>query len=414
MSEKKEIKVIKNIAFLSVLSDKENAMLKNVDVIKNVAFLMVREGFYTKYPNIAMKNIANTVVVPEGMEVATSVGMLTIDNAFLESISNKVHLAIVGAVIFEPETDSKMIAEKIAAIHLTGAAICRESTAGAVSSLLKGQTAVTVTYPDDISATVRAENGDNIVLSHDYIESLNDNTILIINGIAHMMEDIDKTVLSKKVLKIVTNGIITISQQNHKVVAGKLILNGKSTVIPTGFEYVDNDININENNLSVYEDRNIFCTKSIYFDNKLTPELMINSPFRLICEKAVCKKNIVKQVSQTLEKPETQMIVYDNELIINHAKRKITSKELSFAKVPVHILNYGNMDFDEDMDDELLYEKVAGIYNYGSIKCSEKSYGLIQSKIIEDQGEIKIYDEKEPENNIVEIALLENMATAEL
>ena len=90
MTEKCKVNVIKNIGNLNILSNEEVGILKQTEVIKNIGSLVLREGFYSKYPNISMKNIGNTIVVPKGVEVSTHLGSLTIDQQYLESLTSQI------------------------------------------------------------------------------------------------------------------------------------------------------------------------------------------------------------------------------------------------------------------------------------------------------------------------------------
>jgi hypothetical protein len=414
MSEKKEIKVIKNIGFLSILSNKENDMLKSADMMKNIGCLVVREDFHSKYPNISLKNIGSTIILPDDAKASFSVGFLNINQGYLDALNSSIHLIALGAVAVAPNTDPALFSKKIDEINLVGAIICPESLSGAVNSVLKGQVGGAISYPDEIHVDFKAENGNNIGITKEYVESLNENTILFINGSAQITENIDETILSKKVYKLIVNGLLTISQDNEKALVSKLFLNGESTVVPSGYEYVKENLNISENNIYVFKGRHIYSEKAVHFSKYLASDVLQENSFKLICKEVICKKTLEKSVSTLLGNPNTKIVSYDNEIIVNNGSRKITSKELSYLKGSVHLLNYGNADFEEGISDELIAEKISGIHNYGMIKCSEESYGLIQSKIIEDQGEIKVYEEKEPENKIIEIALLENMGKAEI
>jgi len=65
MTEKCKVNVIKNIGNLNILTNEEVGMLKQTNVIKNIGNLVLREDFYSKYPNVSMKNIGNTIAVPQ-------------------------------------------------------------------------------------------------------------------------------------------------------------------------------------------------------------------------------------------------------------------------------------------------------------------------------------------------------------
>ncbi len=410
MSETKN--VIKSIGVLSILSDENNEMLKKADIIKEVGLLIARESFYSKYPNITLKNIGNTFLVPDSAKVSFNMGVTLIDQKYLDTLTSPTHLISMGAIMLADNTDTAQLSEKISGIHLMGAIVCPENMTGAVSSLVKNQMGVTVTYPSDTRATVKAENG-HLILNNDYVSSLKENTVLIVNGNLNASENINSDLAEKNILHIIVNGYYTLSADNRTLLGGKSTVNGRTIVIPKGYDLIKSGLTFDECNIAKYKGKNIFVPGTVTFDPSVTQTKLEENSFSLMCEKAVLPADLKNSVSDILLGSDAKIISYNGKLVKNKESRKITMKELSFSESPLHLLNYGTVELDENISDELFNEKVSGIHNYGMIKCSDELYGLVQLKMTENEGSVSNTD-PEPPKDSEEIVLLSGLGQANL
>lgn len=413
MSEIKEVKVIKNLGVLSVLSNEDADVLNKADYLKNIGCLVVKEDFYARYPNLGFKNIGNTVIVPKDAEVSMATGELTIDKEYLEALTKPVYIIIVGVLIVKSDIDKNLFAEKISGISLTGVVVCPESIVGVISSKQKSSTSISITYKDDEKVNMVVRNG-NIVINNNFFESLGENNMLFINGNASILDLVDSTEIKGKVKQIIVNGTLKISEENQKSFEGSLMVNGKTIVVPKGYEYIGADLTLSESNITQYAGRNIFTTKTVTFDESLTNDMVNANKFSLNSKRVICKKDIESSVSAIIAGSTTEKVVYDNMLITNYGKRKLTAKELSYTKQPMHILNFGNLEIDENIDDDILFEKISNINNYGMITCSEENYGVIQMKTTVNKGNIITHEEATAKKTVNEIVLMANMGNVNL
>jgi len=412
MTEKCKVNVIKNIGNLNILSNEEVGILKQTEVIKNIGNLVLRVGFYSKYPNISMKNIGNTIVVPMGVEVSTHLGSLTIDQQYLESLTSQICLVVTGVVIVSPGIDPELFAAKISTLNLLGVVVCPESATGIVNSKLQGQTGITITYKDDERANVIMEN-DEVTFTDDYFKALEGKVILLINGTADASKALNMSIVKEKILTLVINGEIIINEENAALVAMAKI-NGDKITVPAGYEYISGDMQLSETNINEYKGRGIFTTDTVTFDENLTSELISANSFKLDCKKVIYKSTIEKGVSLLLSNQNTDKISYENKLITNHTSRIVTSKELEYTEGAIHLLNYGDLKIEKDMEDDVFFKKISGIHNYGKIECSSDSYGLVQLKIVDNMGAIALYEDAQPESDVIEVILLGNVGNANI
>lgn len=412
MSEKKQVKVIKNIGILSVLSNNDVEILKQDVQIKNIGCLVVREDFYTKYPKLTFQNSGSSIFIPKDAEYSLVVGNKTIDNTYLEAIDTPVYVVIVGVLEISSDVDTAMFAQKILGINSVGVIVCKESLLGTINAKLKGQTALTVTRGDDENPSIVMENGDNIIDSN-YLKSLKEKSILILNGSTVATELLDKDMFCEKVFKIIINGNFVVSEENAALIDGYATINGSKTVVPAGYEYVDIDIVIDQNNIKNYSGKKLFSEKSITFDEGLSKSMILGNPFKLISQYVICKKELADSIDSLIDDMNTKKIIYDDKLIVNHEKRMITAKELMYSKSALHIINHGTLEIEKGMDDDLLFEKISGIHNFGIIKCDQDSYGIVQLNVIVNEGSVRTYEDK-PVEEIEEIVLMGNMGTVNL
>lgn len=414
MSDKKQVKVIKNIGILSVLSNNDAEILKQDVQIKNIGCLVVREDFYTKYPKLTFMNTGSTVVIPKDTEYSLSLGSKTIDNAYLEAINIPLYMIVVGVLIVASDVDADMFIQKLSGINLVGIVVCKKSLQGVINAKLKGQTALTITYDDDDeNLSFAMENGDQII-GNNYLKSLKENSVLILNGSTVATELLDKDMFCEKVFKIIVNGSLVVSEENAALIDGYTMINGSKTVIPAGFEYVNKDIEINSNNIKNYSGKKIFSEASITFDESLTEQMILDNSFKLTCQHVICKKELAKSVESLIDDMNTKKIIYDDKLTVNHETRRITAKELMYSKGALHIINHGTLEIEKGMDDDLLFEKISGIHNFGTIKCDQDSYGIVQLKVMVNEGAICGYDDLKPEDEVEEIVLMGNMGSVNL
>ena len=412
MSEKKE-RVITGIGVISILSDKENETLKTIDTIKNSGVLIAREDFYSKYPNISLKGIGNIILVPSGVNVTFGMGATVIDQGYLDAIESTQHIVCLGAIVVSPDTDSKAFTQKISGISLMGAVICPERLVGAVSSLTKSSMNFTIPYPNDSNAIAKVENG-NTIINKEYIESLKENTVFITNGNLTATEPLDKALAKSKILHILVNGTYTVSQENQDILSAKTTVNGTTIVVPAGHEYIKGDLKLNENNIANYSGKKVFTNETIFFEKSISSEMINSNSLNLKCSTAVYDKALEKALNPILSNPDTEKIAYDGELLMNLNSRIITLKELQYAKTPLYLLNYGDLDLDKKIDDDTFFAKISGIHNFGSIHCSDELYGLVQSKMAENAGMVSVFEDPCEEKESNEIIVMSGLGNLEL
>ena len=413
MNETGKERVISGIGVISILSDEENEMLKNIDTIKNSGVIIARENFYSKYPNISLKGIGNIILVPNNVKVSYGMGVIVIDQGYLDAIEDTLQIVCMGAVMVSPDTDAKDFVHKISGISIMGTVICPKRLQGAVSTVIYKSMATTVTYPDDSNATAKVENG-SLTINNESLASIKDNTVLIVNGNLQLTEPLDKAVAGKKILHILVNGNYIVSQENHELLLPKTTVNGNTVTVPCGYEYIKGDINLNDSNIVNYKSRHIFTNGTVCFDDSITSETIQENAFMLKCPIAIFSGRQSEAVNAVLSDADTKRIVYSRTLLLNRGSRKITEKELQYNKSPLHIINYGDLELDERLSDDTFLDKISGINNYGSIECSDDIYGLVQSKMSENEGSVTVFEDSKEVLQSNETVVMSGLGNIEL
>jgi hypothetical protein len=189
---------IKDVAVLDLTGVNSADSLKDVTKISDVALIVVPESLSDALMRIPMEDVATIVPVPEGANVRTQTGQLTVSGESLafEGDAGDNVLALIGQIFITPPIDrvncKLVMAGQIFAPKGSEAAI------GAATVRLTGQIAY-------YTGTPRFFNGDQ-TFERGFFEFLGEPISMILNGSFRIEPDVTLDLLKEKVSGITLNG----------------------------------------------------------------------------------------------------------------------------------------------------------------------------------------------------------------
>ena len=134
----------------------------------------------------------------------------------------------------------------------------------------------------------------------------------------------------------------------------------------------------------------------------------------LSAKRVYVPKNLIDTLmSRTSES--VKIISYENKLLVNTGDRTISQLELQYTKEPYHIVNSGDLAFEDTIEPDMFFEKISVIDNMGDIEVSNKLFGLVQMRLNINTGDVEnisLDDDSDDDN--VEADVITNMGFLKL
>ncbi|MBW7456418.1 hypothetical protein K0U00_20495, partial [Paenibacillus sepulcri] len=69
---------------------------------------------------------------------------------------------------------------------------------------------------------------------------------------------------------------------------------------------------------------------------------------------------------------------------------RLTTSELNYTPEPLSFIVHGVLDVAPEIDPQLLFDSLGSIVNYGVISVEGEQYGIVQTKLIKNEGVIDV------------------------
>ncbi len=391
-------KIIKNVGLLDIRNATEES-ISEIEKILNVGAVIYSSKTAHLLTRLSFGNLGASIEVPDDCKIIT--GQVEINKGYLEQQKEPLDLFLTGQIIFKNDLEPEDIEKGFKSLLITGQLLCPEKIMPAVQSKIKSITGQVYTYP----ANAIMHQG-KIIMNKQFLNSLDDGTFLFIIGKIEITDEIDAELLDRKIKSISLIGKAIVKEE-YSSITGKKLLSGtasKIEVIPAGFTYIGKELTLNRLNLSRFSQTGIYCPSGIRISDDIKSEELKKHIKGLISKTGIiCHEDRSEVVFSLCPDPLTRILSYKNRLAEINQEHLLTQEELEFSKEGTSYIVTGELEIDSGIDPELLSSGIDCIDNFGEIMASKKHYGIIQSKLRTNEGEIIISDSEkgqEDENTI--------------
>ncbi|MBS4200952.1 hypothetical protein KHA93_15045 [Bacillus sp. FJAT-49732] len=398
---------IGNIGLLNLTNATEES-IQGIEGIDNVGLVIYKKENAHLLSALNIENIGKTVSIRDGYAFFN--GILNIDQAYIESIQEPVKLFINGIVIIDKNVQADQIKKELFHFILNGKVYSPAHLSGSVSNLFADGELNVTTYPGE---PPRIENG-KFTLSNSFLQSLESQQYLVVNGLLTFSPDLNVDLFNEKISNMEVHGKIIIHEEQEAYLYKKMasLATSPAEVIPAGFELVESQLRLNSRSIRRFKNKNIMTRRPIVIDADVSREALSNAFSKIHSSSIIiCHEDVEDIIYELCSLLDTEVLAYDKSFILIENEEEWSNDQFLALKEPSNFIVRGELTLDEDVDSEVLQEKIVAIDLMGEIIVSNKKLkGSLQNLLRLNDGEIternKTKDEKSSYlNNIGELSL---------
>ncbi|SDN67533.1 hypothetical protein SAMN04487897_10442 [Paenibacillus sp. yr247] len=382
-------KVIQNVNVLDITTAAEQA-LDGVSKIKNVNLLLYSKATIGLLANVAQKNINVQAEIPEG-------GKLHMVNDRYEvgaapDGGSPLYLVVNGTLIIRPDADAESLERGIAGIIVNGTIFCPEGVFSIVQQKIVQHNGRLALYMDNALLI-----SDPVHIDDLFLRTLPSDSRVSFSGKAVLL-DADAALLEEKLRNMEFTGELVIREQLLAALSGKLVNAHKAKIvtIPADTYYIDRDLTLDAGVLRRLPHRRIHATGLLRFELDVTPERLAAAVDRLHSERAIlCPVELKDSVLAVTADPAVEVLSYAGKLRVVEGEYRLTPNELKYSPEPLSFIVNGVLDIAAEIDPQLLFDSIESIVNYGVISGNGEQYGVVQTKLIKNEGAFDVRRDEE-------------------
>lgn len=393
---------IGNVGLLN-LTNATTESIKGIERIGNVGVLIYRRESAHLIPQLNIGNIGKSVEIPDGYSFRN--GNLNVDQAYLDSIQEPVHMLVNGKVIIDKNVQSDQINKGLMKLQVLGKVYSPAHLTGSINQLLSGSSAVhTYVFPP------RFENGQ-LTLTNSFLQALDEPVYLVVNGLLTFSQDLDMDLFDVKIAELNVNGKISIHKEQELYLYKKLSSLSGSFIeaIPEGFEFIKKPLRINHRSIRRFENKKIYTKKPVILEADVSREALSNALVKIHAASVIiCHENVEDLIFER-SLLDTEILTYEHSFVIIEGEEIWSNDQFLALNHPANFIIMGKLTVEHDVEEDVLKDKILTLDILGEVVVREKKLkGSLQHRIRTNKGRIVEEGEKDPVSplgNIGELSL---------
>jgi hypothetical protein len=358
---------IGNVGLLNLMNATEES-IKGIEKIENVGMVLYRKENAYLLSHLNIGNIGASVELPEGYDFYN--GILTINQAYLQSIKEPVKLFVNGLVIVERDVQADQFNPRYLHIVVNGKVYVPSPLSGIAS--LPFSKGVVETYE---GMPPRFVNGE-LNLTNSFLNANEEALYLVVNGVLSFSKDLNMDVFSEKVQKLEVNGKITAYEEQaihlYKKIAS--LTTCMVELIPEGFEVIKKPLRVNSRSIRRFQNKKLYTKKPIFLEADITREIFetsipkIHSSSMIICHEQL--EDLVYECCSLLD---TEVLTYEHNCILITGEEVWSNHQFLSLENPINLIVEGRLVLDSDVQPSTFKEYVKTVDILGKVVVSEKT-----------------------------------------
>jgi hypothetical protein len=180
-------------------------------------------------------------------------------------------------------------------------------------------------------------------------------------------------------------------------------------IIRADFHYVPGGTQLDTFTIMTFGKKTISCPGLLILDEEFNEVIVREQDIRFEAGTLYFPKTVMKEMAARLS-PGSRGIPYEpGKLALVTSEQNMTQVRLETLPDNSLLLVNGILEFDDDIDPEMLTAKIGCLDNYGEITASKDIASILQGKLRRDEGSIVIKGREEPEEEYDHV--IQNVAT---
>lgn len=395
---------IGNVGLLNLLNATAES-IKGIEKIENVGMVLYKKEAAHLLASLNIGNIGSTVELPEGYRFFN--GILQVNKAYLQSITEPVKLYVNGLVIVDEDVQGDQINSDLLHIAVNGKVYLPSHLSG-MGNLLFTTSGLIETY---VGSPPRFENGE-LTLTNSFLQALENSLFLVVNGKLSLSKDLNLDLFMEKINKLEVNGKLTVYEEQESFLYKKItsFTTCKVDIIPEGFEVIQKPLRLNSRSIRRFKNKKLFTKKPIILEADITREMLSLSINKIQSTSIViCHEQLEDLIYECCSLLDTEVLAYEHECIFIEGDEVWSNDQFLALEHPTHFVVEGKLEFDDDVQEQSLKAHVAAIDLLGKVIVHNKKIkGVLQKLIRLNSGDIEEAGKKE------DVAVLRNVGELSL
>ncbi len=380
----------------------------------NCANLDMRETTEQVASRILRVNAGNVMVTPETRDFLS---MFSSNTGNLIEVSKKARLKTVlsdeimgrdaftgevepflvlniSNITLEPDVTAEGVEGSWHEIINMGDMLYPEHVAGPITNKLTANMGSLTPY----RTSARLIKGD-VILDEIYLASLDDDADLVVTGNLRVVEPVPNDVLGRKINTVLVRGAVFCRPENVSMLRSKFdpkAVTPDTIVVPDEHALVERDLSLTAGSIRSWKGRKIYSTGNVTIHEDIDAGAWDQALDSLVCTGTVlCPEPLNEVFSGTCDTLSTDVFFYSGTLWVVETDLTLRKSRLDLIDGTATLYNSGNVTVEEDADAGILYDRLAAVYNWGTITCHPDQMSAVEARMAVNEGTLHEASEQE-------------------
>lgn len=143
----------------------------------------------------------------------------------------------------------------------------------------------------------------------------------------------------------------------------------------------------------------MYCTERVLVYEDVEPDMLDGALGGLVSrEMVLCPTSLNTVFTQKCDTLTTKVHFYEGSLWLVENEMILRPARFAYLQGSASLCVIGSVEIAADVDPQILFERLAGVYNWGEISCRPEQMDAIEAKMVVNEGELADSTPKEEDN----------------
>lgn len=313
---------------------------------------------------------------------------ITIDMDMLQYQKEPLDLLIFGIAIIAPEVTPDAVEKKVKSLKVVkGLLVAPRTLAEKIQSKTFEQNGLIIFYD---TPNFRVATG-RLVLDEDYLQSLADQTLLIVSGSLRLPSVLPEGLMKKKIKRIHPLDGILCHEENAAELRALIKDESKSIkTIPAGFQLIEEPLTLSNFSLENLMSKKLFCREWVLIEANVDPKNLKQHLDRLISsEQIFCPVSCKDALADKVDWTRSDVVYYQGDMWLIDDDRTLDVETLKSTKGKATLVVLGQLSIDPKVEPAMFSKVVDRIHLLGNLRCSRELMPTVREKLGTRDGNIE-------------------------
>ena len=339
-------------------------------------------------------NVGNLIEVPTEVRLKTVMADEIMGRDAFTGEVEPFLIMNMSDITLEPEVTAEGVEGSWYEIINMGNILYPEHVAGPITNKLTSNMGTLTPY----RSSAQLIKGD-VMLDEVYLVSLDDGADLVVTGNLRIPEPVSNDMLDQKINTVLVRGDVLCRAENVSMLRSKFdpkFGSPETNVVPVEHELVERDLSLTAGTIRSWKNRKIFATGNVTMHEDIDTDTLERALDRLVCTgRVLCPESMSEVFSSVCDTLNTDVIFYGGTIWVVETDLTLRQSRLDLIDGSATLYNSGNVNIEEDVDARILYDRLAAVYNWGTITCFPDQLSSVEARMAVNEGTLHETSEQE-------------------